>query len=81
MKITKRLSNKLLFTLGILVLVMFSLSCVSAQDNETVLDASAIENDVSEISLLQSSQVYQEILGTSNNVIKINELKIKLHFK
>ena len=56
---------------------MFSLSCVSAQDNETVLDASAIENDVSEISLLQSSQVDKEILGASNNVIKIN---VKHHY-
>ena len=56
---------------------MFSLSCVSAQDNETVLDASAIENDVSEISLLQSSQVDKEILGSSNNVIKIN---VKHHY-
>ena len=77
-KITKKLDNRLLFTLCVLILILFSVSCVSAQDNETAADLISVPADSVDVDQVQSSQVDEPVLEATDNAIKI--INVKHHY-
>lgn len=77
-KITKKLDNRLLFTLCVLILILFSVSCVSAQDNETASDLISVPADSVDVDQVQSSQVDEPVLEATDNAIKI--INVKHHY-
>jgi len=75
---TKRFNNRLLFALILSVMLLFSVSCVAAENNETVSDIvdSAVDlEDVQEVVTNQeilSSPIDEPILQADNNIINIH---------
>jgi cobaltochelatase CobN len=73
---TKKLENKLLFALIISIFLLFSLSYVSAGNNETVSDMVSTPVDLDEIQGVSEVAVQGSssdgLLEASNNAIKVN---------
>lgn len=73
-----KLDNKMLFTLILVIIILFSISCVSAVDNETASDtlsASMESADVHQslnVSSIQDTQMDEEVLSATNNAISVN---------
>lgn len=77
-KNTKRHNDRLLFTLILSIMLLFTISCVFAEDNETVLDnvsATVGPDDVYEVPQDQevlSLDTNESVLAESNNGINIH---------
>ena len=83
MKITRELDKKLIFTLFVAILLLFSASHVFAEDNETITDVVSVSSDLDDIqetpaiSDIQSVQLNESILSSTDNAIKVN---VKHHY-
>ena len=75
---TKKLDYRLLFTLILSIMLIFSISMVFAENTDAVSDVVGVPNDISDVSQdsqvieVESSQIDESILTESNNVINIH---------
>ena len=78
---TTRLDNKVLFALIITIVLLFSVSNVFAENNDTVSDVVSASDDsnnvtqIQEIPTLQSQQSDEQPLEAANNVINVVNVK------
>ena len=75
---TKRINNRLVFALIISILLLFSVSSVFAEDNETISDVVSAPSELEEITQeqeiteVESSQSDEGMLEAGNNVINVH---------
>ena len=81
MKKTKNIDNRIVFALILSILLVFSVSCVFAGDNETISDVVSAPSELEEITQennideVESSQSDGGILEAGNNVINVVNVK------
>lgn len=69
---TVKLNNRIVFALMISILLLFSVSCVFAESNETMSDVVAEPVEITQDTAVQLSSSDDQVLTANNNAININ---------